>query len=253
MRFCFLGSGSKGNAAVVNHGDTSVLLDCGFHYRDLVSRLEQKGMHPKQISAVALSHEHGDHVRGLKVFLKNNSVPVYATSGTIDVLGLDALTHKIRAGETFNVGDIALHAYKIPHDAREPVQFVIQAGGRQLGVITDAGWVATDVKKALEGSDSLVIECNYDRDMLEVNQEYPVRVKQRIAGNLGHLSNESASYLAGHLNSERKLTNLVAAHLSENNNTEDLAYKALFSTVNPNSDTNVIVASQQSGCDWLSI
>jgi phosphoribosyl 1,2-cyclic phosphodiesterase len=251
MRFASLGSGSDGNALVVEAGMSRVLLDCGFSTSETVRRLARLGLEPSSLDAVLVTHEHDDHVGGVARFSRKFGIPVYLSHGTHvaatrerrvfgDVVIIDSHT-------PFTVGDIEVLPYPVPHDAREPTQFVFSDGASRLGVLTDAGSSTSHIEAMLSGLDALVIECNHDLDML-MGSAYPERLKQRISGRYGHLDNSQAAQIMSNID-RQSLQHVIAAHLSQKNNRPDLARMALAAVLNCSPDW-VAVASQSDGFDW---
>ena len=250
LRFTSLGSGSSGNGLVVECGKTRVLMDCGFTLADTKARLERAGLSPWNITGVVVTHEHDDHLGGVARFAKRYAIPVYLTRGTAQWLPLDfpaVLVHYIDSHTPFGIDAVAVEPFPVPHDAREPVQYVFSDGAARLGVVTDLGTVTQHVVEKLSGCRALVIECNHDLDML-MEGPYPVSLKQRISGRFGHLCNADASHLVAAL--ERAgLRHLIAAHLSQQNNTPALATEALARGAGCEPEW-VGVASQAEGFDW---
>lgn len=248
MRFASLGSGSRGNAAVVEQGDTLLLIDCGFSVRETERRLLRLGCAAERVSALLVTHEHGDHLNGIAPFARKYRLPVWMTPGT-----RAACRDRPERLELFNshtpfaVGDIEVQPYPVPHDAREPAQFVFGNGAVRLGMLTDAGSLTPHIEQRLNGCDALILECNHDREML-ANGIYPPALKARVGGSYGHLSNDQAAQLLGRLDCAT-LQHLVAAHLSEKNNTPKLARAALCAVLGCVAD-EVAVADQAEGIGW---
>jgi phosphoribosyl 1,2-cyclic phosphodiesterase len=249
MRFASLGSGSKGNALVVESGRTRVLIDCGFGPRELASRLARLGLTPQDLNAILVTHEHGDHVGGVARAAQRFSLDVHMSHGTCAGAGLAGQIEVslFDSHTAFVIGDLQLEPFPVPHDAREPTQFVVGDGQRRLGVLTDAGCVTPHMVEMLDGCDGLVLECNHDAEMLR-NGSYPWSLKQRVGGRLGHLDNMSAASLVEQMD-RRRLQHVVAAHLSEQNNTPDLARAALARVLGC-APEDVAVADQPNGFDW---
>jgi phosphoribosyl 1,2-cyclic phosphodiesterase len=251
VRFASLGSGSEGNGLVVEAGGTRVLVDCGFGVRATASRLARLGIEPDSIAAILVTHEHSDHVGGVPAFAGRHGIPVWATFGTLAAVssrceGVERL-YGFDSHDTFAVGDLEIRPFPVPHDAREPVQYVIGDGARRLGVLTDLGVATACVEEALTGCDALVLECNHCLDLLAAS-DYPYPLKQRIAGRLGHLHNEAAAELLTRIDTSR-LRHVVAAHLSQQNNTPDKARAALAAALGCTPDW-IGVADQAVGFDW---
>jgi phosphoribosyl 1,2-cyclic phosphodiesterase len=250
MRFTSLGSGSAGNALVVECGRTRVMMDCGFSLADTKARLERVGLAPSDITAVVVTHEHDDHLGGVARFAKRYAKPVYLTRGTAQWLPLDfpaVLVHFIDSHRPFEVQEVAVEPFPVPHDAREPVQYVFSDGDARLGVVTDLGTITQHVVEKLSGCHALVIESNHDLEML-MGGPYPDALKLRVAGRFGHLSNADAGRLVAAL--ERgHLRHLIAAHLSQQNNTPALAVAALAQAAGCEEDW-IGVARQDVGFAW---
>ncbi len=228
MRFASLGSGSRGNATVVEAGGTRLLLDCGFPAREAQRRLGELGVEPASLAGILVTHEHGDHLRGVAALARRYDLPVWLTTGTLRHGGGCGLPdpHPFSAHQgAFRIGDFQIDPFTVPHDAREPVQFCFRAEGLRLGILTDTGSVTRHVGEVLRGCDALVLECNHDPGMLS-SGSYPPGLQQRVAGALGHLSNVQAAALLARIEHSR-LRHLVAAHLSEKNNRPELARAAL--------------------------
>lgn len=256
IRFASLGSGSKGNALVVESGSSRVLLDCGFGPRNLATRLARLGLTPADIDAIIVTHEHSDHIAGAFPCGRQFGYALHMTRGTYAAMNA---TKTALSGEllslfdshaAFAVGDLSIQPFPVPHDAREPVQFVFSDGNRRLGVLTDLGFATPHVVEMLNGCDALVLECNHDETML-AGGDYPPSLKARIGGRYGHLSNRAAADLLASLDRSR-LQHLVAAHLSEQNNTPELVRDALAAAGDCDPDW-IDIADQELGFDWKSI
>ncbi len=253
MRFAYLGSGSQGNGLLVEAGSSRVLLDCGFTVTETVRRLGRLGLEPGHVSALVVTHEHDDHLAGVARFARRFGVPVWATHGTLRGAGARFEGVDIRwidGYQPFSVGDLSLQPYPVPHDAAEPAQFVFTDGARRLGVLTDAGCSTPHIEQVLSHCDVLLLECNHDRDRLR-DSAYPAVLKQRISGRLGHLDNASAARLLAAVASPR-LQHVVAVHLSQQNNSPDLARTAL-ATVLGCAPSWIGVAHQTSGLGWRDV
>ncbi len=232
MRFALLGSGSKGNATLVAAGDTVLLIDCGYSVRAFDERAQELGVDPGAIDAVLVTHEHDDHAGGVGGLARRYDLPVYWTRGT-------ALAAAARCGEVvraqcfsshaaFTIGDIEIRPVPVPHDAREPSQFVFVHGGARLGLLTDLGSLTPHVLAEYTDCDALIVEFNHDAARLE-SSGYPVALKRRIAGRYGHLSNADAQTLLARVASPR-LRRVIAAHLSEQTNHPELVAARLDET-----------------------
>jgi phosphoribosyl 1,2-cyclic phosphodiesterase len=250
LRFTSLGSGSSGNGLVVESGETRVMMDCGFTLGDTKARLERVGLAPSQISGIVVTHEHDDHMGGVARFALRYAIPVYLTRGTAQWLPPDfpaVLVKCIDSHTAFSIGSVAVEPFPVPHDAREPVQYVFSDGDARLGVVTDIGTVTQHVVEKLSGCEALVVECNHDLDML-MEGPYPVSLKHRVAGRFGHLCNADAGRLVGALELS-KLRHLIAAHLSQQNNKPALAVGALSAAAGCEPGW-VGVATQGDGFAW---
>ncbi|HEB85744.1 MAG TPA: MBL fold metallo-hydrolase [Gammaproteobacteria bacterium] len=252
MRFASLGSGSKGNATLVQAAGTCVMIDCGFSLRETEARLSRYGLEATQLDAILITHEHGDHVRGAGPLARKYNIPLWTTRGTHGkaVLGVLPRLHYLDVHQGFEIQDLAIQTYPVPHDAQEPCQFVFTDGQKRLGMLTDTGTITPYIETQLDGCDALLLECNHDLSMLEQGP-YPFSLKQRVAGRLGHLSNDQTAALLGVLDHPR-LKHLVIAHLSEQNNTPALACDSLAGTTGCERDW-IKVASQDTGFDWCEI
>ena len=252
MRFAYLGSGSRGNAMVVSHGQTHVLLDCGLNAREAGHRMRKLGIDPDTLSAILVTHEHGDHIGGVDVLSRRHQVPVFTTRGT-------SRSHKLKpetdvrvicTHTVFSVGDLEIQPYPVPHDCREPCQFTFSTGAHKLGVLSDVGHVTPHIVDTLQSCDALALEFNHCPDMLAIGP-YPPRVKDRVGGPLGHLSNQQAAELLTRIETGR-LQHLVLAHLSEQNNTPELAVSAASEAAQCDAQW-VQVAHQDDGLDWRDV
>lgn len=249
IRFASLGSGSKGNALLVESGRTRVLVDCGFGPREMAKRLERLGVMPESVTAVLVTHEHADHVGGAARGAARFGWAVHASHGTAAAAGqlADVPVCRFDSHAAFAIGDLEIHPYPVPHDAREPTQFVFSDGAKRLGVLTDAGTVTPHIVAMLAECAALVLECNHDAQML-ARGRYPPPLKQRIAGGFGHLENDAAAGLLREIGGKR-LQHVVAAHLSEENNTPALARAALAGALGCRTEW-IGVASQVEGFGW---
>ena len=257
MRFASLGSGSEGNALLVEvqSGTTTtrVLLDCGFSAKELERRLARLGLGVESLDAILITHEHSDHIGSALTLARKWSIPLHMSWGTARAVGADEAEvdlHVLWGDEAVAIGDLSVLPYTVPHDAREPLQYVLSDGGSRLGVLTDVGTSTPHISAVLSGCDALVLECNHDVRMLAASR-YPQSLKARIGGNHGHLNNEAAAEILASLDRSR-LRHLIAAHLSQQNNTPALAQAAMAGVLGA-AAVEVVVASQDDGFDWLSL
>jgi phosphoribosyl 1,2-cyclic phosphodiesterase len=251
LRFASLGSGSDGNALIVEVGETRLMLDCGFGLAETEMRLGRLGLTPQEISGILVTHEHGDHIRGVGKFSRKHGIPVWLTYGTLASQADDFFaTEWLRDMDSHTavvIGDIEIFPFPVPHDAREPVQFVFSDGALRLGVLTDVGSTTPHIENMLSGLDGLVLECNHDRDLLRQGP-YPPSLKDRIGGPFGHLDNATAAQLLSRLE-HSALQQVIAAHLSRHNNSPKQARAALASVLNWEPD-RIGIANQDQGLTW---
>jgi phosphoribosyl 1,2-cyclic phosphodiesterase len=255
LRFKSLGSGSSGNATVVQARDgtctTHLLVDCGLGIRELHKRLGRAGMLAEQVDAIFVTHEHADHIGCVRQFAVRERIPVYMSHGTHVAMGepdFDGLLHIASDGTTIEVGALQVRPFTVPHDAREPLQLTCSDGATRMGVLTDIGRASNHVLQHLEGCATLLLECNHDPVMLETGS-YPWPLKRRISGGWGHLANEAAAAIAQALRASG-LKQVVGAHLSEQNNRPELARAALAAAMACAAD-DIAVADGAHGSDWL--
>lgn len=249
MKFASVGSGSKGNATLVESGKTLLMIDCGFSCKETERRMAALGRTPEQLTALLVTHEHGDHVRGVATLARKYQLPVWLTRGTHLAMRDSELpdVHYFSGHEDFTLEDLHVQPFTVPHDAREPCQFRFDDGHHHLGVLTDTGRITSHICEQLDGCDGLLLECNHDVDML-ARGPYSAALKQRVGGPLGHLSNGQASELLGRIDTSR-LQHVVAAHLSEHNNRAVLATRKLAAVLDCEPDW-IGVADQVEGLDW---
>jgi phosphoribosyl 1,2-cyclic phosphodiesterase len=228
VRFCSLGSGSRGNATLVETRGCRVLVDNGFSLREMHQRLQAVGVEPDSIDVLLLTHEHGDHVKGVQSFAKRHRAEVWATPGTWRAIGspeIPRLRLLSGQGQAVRLDGALILSYPVPHDAREPCQFLFEADGRRLGMLTDAGCVTPHMKQMLQDCDALILELNHDPDLLR-NGPYPQSLQRRVAGDFGHLSNLQAAVLLDAL-PHQLIDHLCVAHISETNNHPDLVRETI--------------------------
>jgi len=258
VRFAVLGSGSGGNSAVVECSGKYLLIDIGLSSKQIHLRLEALGIEPESLSGILLTHEHGDHVRGLDVFSRKIDVPVYTTALTREVL-----SHKVESVKRwqvferladFDIGPFQIHAFPVQHDAVDPMGFSIQAGGSKMGFLSDVGFVTNIVREQLMECDLLAVEANYDLELLDLDEKRPWSTKQRISSRHGHLSNDQVVEFLGTVSCE-KLKHVVLGHLSSDCNcpirvtdrvNEALSRKGL-------SGVEIVCAEQNEVSRWIEL
>jgi phosphoribosyl 1,2-cyclic phosphodiesterase len=257
LKFASLGSGSEGNALLISASSgttrTTVMLDCGFAARETERRLARFALAPQDISGIVVTHEHADHVGGVFKLARRYRIPVWISYGTWQAVQHDTdgvVVNFCRDGDRLAIGDLEFQPYTVPHDAREPIQYVATDGAKRLGVLTDAGHGTGHMIAALGGCNALLLECNHDRRML-ANSAYPPSLKRRIGGAYGHLANEAAAEILAALDKSR-LRTVVAAHLSRQNNTPELARSAVCGVVGEG-NMDVRIACQDAGFDWIDV
>ena len=256
MRFASLGSGSAGNALVVEVAKTRLLLDCGFNVKETLMRLARLSLAPSDLNGILVTHEHEDHAGGVFKLAAKYDIPVWLTYGTLKMVERylpdqhDLQLNVVDSHTLFSVADIEVQPFPVPHDAREPVQYVFSSGQRALGVLTDVGRSTSHIETMLNSCQALVLECNHDATMLQ-SGPYSWTLKKRVGGDLGHLENSASAKLLEKLN-HSNMQHVVAAHLSAKNNTPLLARTALARVLGCESDW-VDVADQLLGFGWKDI
>ena len=261
LTFTTLASSSTGNAALVSCGDTHILLDAGISAKQITAGLNALGTAPHQLSAILLTHEHSDHVSGLRVLSKKAGVPIYATSATCQEWyrrnQCDPVREQMReqeAGTGMQIGSLWVESFPTPHDAADSVGYSIAGEGKRVVLCTDLGYVTEPVRRAAAGCDLLVCETNHDVDWVR-SGPYPYYLKQRILGDCGHLSNEAGAELAAFA-VETGARSVILAHLSQTNNTPVRAYdtvalRLLSMDCDPERDISLSVAPRDTvGITW---
>ncbi len=256
LRFRSLGSGSTGNATVVEASSgqqtTRLLVDCGLGQRHLEARLAAAGLAPGDINAIFITHEHADHIGCARAWAVRQRIPVWMSQGTHAAIGapdFDGLLRLARDSLSIEVGELHLMPFTVPHDAREPLQLVCSDGASRLGVLTDLGHASAYVLERLAGCHALLLECNHDAALLAAGS-YPPFLKRRVGGLWGHLANDAAAQIAKNVH-HSGLKQVVAAHLSEQNNRPELARRAVAQALGC-ADTDIAVADAAGSGSWFS-
>lgn len=240
MKLYTIASGSSGNCVCIQTENTCVLVDAGVTAKRVESGLAALGLGLSQLDAILITHEHIDHVRGIEVLTKKYPIPVYGTKETLQEYchcvkqaeRLEQLMHYVKPGERFFIKDIVADTFSTSHDAGNPIGYTFESGGHKIGLATDLGEYNEEILTKLSGSEVLYLEANYDLNMLMAGS-YPYRLKLRIAGEKGHLSNEMSSELVVKLLHDR-LKHVVIAHMSKENNYAELAYETIRQAVHSN-------------------
>lgn len=249
MRFASLGSGSKGNATLISQGETTLLIDCGFSARETEKRLQRIKLDASELTAILVTHEHGDHINGVRVLARKYKIPVYATAGTAAGLAADvaSLVTEFSSHDTFTINDIEVNPFPVPHDAREPSQFVFNDGKHKVGLLTDVGISTPIIEEALSACDALLLEANHDMEMLD-NSDYHEHLKYRVSSRLGHLNNVQSAKILEKIDTSR-LQHIVAMHLSEKNNSPNIV-SPLFAQALNCDQSWIGIAEQETGFAW---
>lgn len=253
MRFKSLGSGSTGNATVVEttgSRPSRLLVDSGFGLKELIERLGKASLTPEDIDAVFITHEHGDHVGCCVALALRFRIPIWMSQGCYEAIAspdLQQLSRVARDSHPIEVGDLQITPFTVPHDAREPLQLTCTDGSAKLGILTDLGHATAHVIRHLQHCDAIVLECNHDTDLLE-NSGYPAFLKKRVGGPYGHLSNAVSADIASQ-SRHANLQVVVAAHLSQQNNRPELVRACLEEVLD--ASTDIVVATPGEGFAWL--
>jgi len=235
IKFCSLLSGSSGNAIFFRKDNTKILIDAGLSGKKIAQALASIGESPTELNAILISHEHIDHIKGAGILSRRYNIPIYANAGTWqsmkDMIGSVASENigVFDTGCEFEIGDVCVKSFPIPHDAAEPVGFNLFAENKKVTIATDIGHVNKTLVSCLELSDLILLESNHDTEMLKVGS-YPWPLKQRIAGGLGHLSNDMAGKVACYL-AQKGTRRFLLGHLSQENNFPELAYQTVYNAL----------------------
>ncbi len=246
MHFSVLGSGSRGNSVYIESGKTGILIDAGFSGKEIESRLKSVGRDLSNVHALCITHEHGDHIVGAGVISRRCKVPTYANPGTFAAaekrMGKLFVRKEFETGDLVQICDLQVRSFRISHDTADPVGFVVSNGKSSVGYCTDTGKVSHLIGRRLAGCNGLVLEFNHNLEMLK-NGPYPLPLQQRVRSSRGHLCNEDGAAFLAELISDQ-LKTVVLAHLSDTNNSPDLARKAALKSVKEWGDAALLIASQ---------
>jgi len=269
VRVTVLASGSRGNSAVVASSSTRILVDAGLSCREILKRMQRVDEDPELLSAIVITHEHNDHIGGLAVLARKLKVPVYMTGPTHNAW-FRLIKHEAKrageqardlerrqffeAGRSFQIGDIGIMPFTIPHDAVDPVGFTFKVEGVKIGLVTDLGYITANVKEHIRSCDVLMIESNHDLEMLKIGP-YPWSVKQRVLSRTGHLSNDAlAEFFSRDYDGGAEF--LILAHLSEQNNHPEIARKVAEQALGRHANLfqrRLLLASQEQPLETLSL
>ncbi len=260
LSLSILGSGSSGNSAVVRTENTRLLLDAGLSARQIVLRLEMLGLKPGDLDGILLTHEHGDHTQGLEILCRKHSLPIFVTPLTQESLLQSAFTKTkpqwrlMASGAAFEFRDLRIECFSVPHDAVDPVGFIIADEDSRLGVLSDVGYITNLIRERLRGAHTLFIEANYDAHMLEADTKRPWAIKQRISGRHGHLSNEQAAELVQSI-AHDDLHHVMLGHLSDDCNDPDVAQKKISSALHQAGvrEVNIHCARRREPTPWIEV
>jgi phosphoribosyl 1,2-cyclic phosphodiesterase len=253
FRFASLGSGSRGNATLIEAGGTSLLVDCGFPAREFVARCGAIGFDPINLAGILVTHEHGAHIRGVGAVARRFKLPVWTSYGTWRAGRFGEIADRYSFSghdQGFEIGELLVEPVPVPHDAREPTQFVFRYGGSAFGLLTDLGSITRRIVDTFDGVDALLVECNHDPDML-ADGPYPPRLQARVGGRFGHLANDQAAAFLSEIDRTR-LRHVVAGHLSEQNNCPTLA-RAKLEQVADDVAGHLSLLIQDDVSDWFAI
>jgi phosphoribosyl 1,2-cyclic phosphodiesterase len=256
LRFASLASGSRGNALLIESGSTLLMVDCGLPYRDVEQRLAAVGRCGDDVTAVLVTHEHADHLRGVATFARRHGTRVLTSHGTGRALATASGWSDELEREPFSthrplrVGAFTVEPFPVPHDAHEPCQFAFAAAGRRLGLLTDTGHVTAHIRERLGRCDALALECNHDAESL-ARGSYPPSVKARVASAYGHLSNAQAAGFVAHV-LHGGLQWIMAMHISERNNSPAHVRSALGPALAAG-PTRLALAEQDAPSGWIEV
>ena len=254
LQVSVLGSGSGGNVTVLRCTSGDYLIDAGLSAKQIVIRLEQMGVSPDNLAGIFLTHEHSDHTRGLDVFLRQRNIPIYANALTKEALEYSIKSEikwkVFQTGQAFTVDDMSVTAFPIPHDAAEPVGFILKNEYACFGLVTDVGYITQSMRIHLREVDALFVEANYDEALLEADTKRPWATKQRITSKHGHLSNTQAGELIAAVGCE-KLCHVLLGHLSSDCNNAQVALDTVSPFVQSVGNARLVCANQFEPTDWV--
>lgn len=252
MKFSVLASGSKGNCTYIETNNNKILVDLGMTCLYVERCLEELGVNPNSITSVFLTHTHTDHIAGLKVFLKKYHPTLFLTEKMYNELSNSMVINEyVILDENLVIDDLTVTVFKTSHDADDSVGYVFSSNNHELVYITDTGYINVKNHKLLKDKDAYIIESNHDVSLLMDNPHYPYHIKQRILSDRGHLSNkDSANYVSKFIS--KKTKNIILIHLSENNNTEDLALSTMTDKLEDFSG-NIIVSHQNERTELIEV
>lgn len=256
LEITILGSGSSGNSALVVSGGTRVLIDAGLSCRQLCQRMEVMGVEPESLAAILLTHEHGDHTRGIDVFCRKADIPLFCNPLTRETLEHGFKSEKtwrlVQTGARFEIDAIGVETFAVPHDAVDPMGFVLRDADSSIGFVSDFGFATSVVKARLKDVNTIYVEANYDDVMLQKDEKRPWSTKQRIMARHGHLSNAQAAELIGELSHEH-LERVILGHLSKDCNSPEVAEAAVRAALGENGGghVDVICAHQDEPTPWF--
>ncbi len=237
MNLCSFASGSSGNCTFVGTDEVSVLIDAGISTKRVIEALRKIDRKPEELDAILITHEHADHIQGLRVLTRKFELPIYCTQGTMEKLltgsridhAFASLFHPIRSDQVFSIGDLEVLPFHVSHDAADPVAYRLSGGGKSVAVTTDLGYYDDDTIAHLRNLNAVLLESNHDINMLQVGS-YPYYLKQRILGLKGHLSNDSAGRLLGEILNDN-MQAVLLGHMSRENNYEALALETVLAEI----------------------
>ena len=251
MKFASLGSGSKGNATIIDTEHGCLMIDCGFSIKETTKRLQRVGKSPQDISAILVTHEHSDHWKGVLPFSSKFSIDVYATAGCYRAVNVSPATSEllkvICSHSEFMINNVHVLPIPVPHDANEPVQYILSYDQYRLGILTDVGNITPYIIEQYNNCTGLLVEANHDVELLQAGA-YPKFLKDRVAGQWGHLNNHQTASLLGAIN-QQSIQKLVIGHISESNN-NSFRVKQVIEEVFTDAE-KIIYANQNEGFDWM--